>query len=152
MSKIKTKIFVAICFVFLMGITSFGQELTNEIAVTIKSANIHRLEKLISQGSVNACLSIPKGKKYGYLAMSIKLKSMRSLQFFVQNGADVELVCADKTPLMYAAKYGQLEMVKYLLEQGADPNVFYRGKRAFNYARQYHHFAIAKYLKTQRLN
>ena len=52
---------------------------------------------------------------------------------------------------MYAAKYGQLEMVKYLVEKGADLNASYKGKTALNYANQFHHREIKKYLKEQEL-
>ena len=71
---------------------------------------------------------------------------------FVEKGANIEGVCADKTPLMYAAKSGQLEMVKYLIEKGADPNASYRGNKALNYAKQFNHPEIKKYLKEQKLH
>lgn len=133
---------------FIMTGVLRGQELTNDIAVSIKYSKIDKLEDLIANTSIDACLGVKGGKKYNYLAMSIKLKSMKSLKFFVERGADIENVCADKTPLMYAAKYGQLEMVKYLVEKGADIEVTYKGNRAINYARRHHHREIAKYLKS----
>ena len=138
------------CLFVISGL-SWGQELTNEIAVSIKYTNIDRLEKLIADTSIDACLGVTGGKKYNYLAMSIKLKSMKSLKFFVERGADIENVCADKTPLMYAAKYGELEMAKYLIEKGADIEVSYKGSTALNYARRHHHRNIVKYLKSLRI-
>jgi ankyrin repeat protein len=47
---------------------------------------------------------------------------------------------------MYAAKYGQLEMVKYLVEKEADQNASYRGNTALHYARRFNHPEIKKYL------
>ena len=112
-----TKNLIFIILASLMGFASFGQELTNETANNIKYGNTEKLEKLILAERINECVGVGNSKKYSYLAVSIKLKSMKSLKFFVENGANIERVCADKTPLMYAAKYGQLEMVKYLVEK-----------------------------------
>ena len=135
-----------------LGLSLYGQELTVEIANNIKYGRTQNLTQFTTAEKINGCLSVKDSKKYGFLAISIKLKSMKSLQFFVDNGADVEQVCADKTPLMYAAKYGQFEMVKYLVESGADPDTSIRGYRAINYARRYHYPEIAKYLKKQEYN
>ena len=53
-----------------------------------------------------------------YLVHSITYKSLKSLQFFVEKGANIEGVCENKTPLMYAIKYGELELVKYISRKG----------------------------------
>ena len=75
---------------------------------------------------------------------------MESLRYFVENGADIEGVCADKTPLMYAAKYGQIEMVQYLVQIGADLSSTYKGKTALSFARQFYQREIIKYLKQKQ--
>ena len=75
---------------------------------------------------------------------------MKSLRYFVENGADIEGVCVDKTPLMYAAKYGQIEMVKYLVQKGADLSSTYKGKTALSFARQFYQREIIKYLRQQQ--
>jgi ankyrin repeat protein len=149
-SRIKNLILILL--VSLIGITSFGQELTNETALNIKYGKIEKLKKFTSAELINACVGLADSKKYNYLVISIKLKSMKSLKYFIEKGANVERVCADKTPLMYAAKYGQLEMVKYLIEKGADPNASYRGNKTLNYAKQFNHPEIKKYLKEQKLH
>ncbi len=135
-----------------MGMACYGQELTNEIAWNIKYGNTEQLEKLIPTEAINGCFGVADSKKYSYLAMSIKLKSMKSLEYFIAKGADIEGVCADKTPLMYAAKYGPLEMVEYLVEHGADLNARYRGKTALDFAVQYRHPDIRNFLKKQKIN
>ncbi len=142
----RKKQLILILLISLMGITSYGQELTNEIAWSIKYGRTENLEHLITMDRINECVGVAESKKYSYLAVSIKLKSMKSLRFFVENGADIEGVCADKTPLMYAAKYGQLEMVKYLVQKGADLNAAYKGKTTLNFARQFHQRDIIKYI------
>lgn len=147
----RIKNIILILLISIIGITSYGQELSVKIVHNIKYGNTGILDKLISDGQINECLGVGDSKKYSYLAISIKLKSFESLQYFIERGADIEGVCADKTPLMYAAKYGQLEMVKYLVEKGADLNASYKGKTALNYANQFHHREIKKYLKEQEL-
>jgi ankyrin repeat protein len=141
-----------ILFIHLAGMTCYGQELTNEIAWIIKYGQKEQLEKLTASGSINECIGVEGGKKYNYLAISIKLKSMESLRYFIEKGANIEGVCADKTPLMYAAKYGQLEMAKYLIKKGADVNAKYKGKTALSFARQYHHPDLVMFLKEEKNN
>ena len=131
----------------VFGITCYGQELTKEIAWSIKYNRTENLEYLIDQGRVDECVGVADSKKYNYLAISIKLKSIESLRYFVENGADIEGVCVDKTPLMYAAKYGQLEMLQYLVAKGANLNATYKGKTALSFARQFWQRDIIKYLR-----
>lgn len=147
MGRVGIKNLIVILLVVFMGVACFGQELTNETAWLIKYGKTAQLDALTTSGSINACYGVGDSKKYNYLAISIKLKSLRSLQYFIENGANIEGVCADKTPLMYAAKYGQLEMVKYLIEKGAHLNANYRGETAFDFATQYRHRDIRRYLK-----
>ena len=143
-SRIKQLILITL--IPLIGIASYGQELTNEIAWRIKYGHTENLKHLITGYHINECVGVADSKKYNYLAISIKLKSMKSLRYFVENGADIEGVCADKTPLMYAAKYGQLEMVQYLVQKGADLSATYEGKTALSFARQFYQRDIIKYL------
>jgi len=141
---------ILITMIPLIGVASYGQELTNEIAWSIKYGRTENLKHLITVDHINECIGVADSKKYNYLAISIKLKSMESLRYFVENGADIEGVCADKTPLMYAAKYGQIEMVQYLVQKGAALNSTYKGKTALSFARQFYQREIIKYLKQQQ--
>ncbi|MBT8305707.1 MAG: ankyrin repeat domain-containing protein [Maribacter sp.] len=138
---------IIITLISLLGTALYGQELTNKIAWSIKYGHTENLKDLITVEHINECVGVADSKKYNYLVISIKLKSMKSLRYFVENGADIEGVCADKTPLMYAAKYGQLEMARYLVQNGADLNATYKGKTALSFARQFHQRDIVKYIK-----
>lgn len=42
---------------------------------------------------------------------------------FTQQNIDVNQMIDGRTPLHYAADYGQYDVVRYLLEKGADANV-----------------------------
>jgi ankyrin repeat protein len=141
---------ILITLIPLIGIASYGQELTNEIVWSIKYGRTENLKHLSTVDHINECVGVADSKKYNYLAISIKLKSIKSLRYFVENGADIEGVCADKTPLMYAAKYGQIEMVQYLVQKGADLSSTYKGKTALSFARQFYQREIIKYLKQQQ--
>lgn len=141
---------ILITLITTIGSLSYGQELTNEIAWSIKYGRTEKLKHLITAERINECVGVGDSKKYNYLAVSIKLKSMKSLSYFVENGANIEGVCADKTPLMYAAKYGQLEMARYLVQKGADLNATYRGQTALSFARQFRQHDLIKYLIEQK--
>ena len=147
--KSHNKYLILIVFNLLVGLTSYAQELTNEVAWTIKFGQTENLESLTAADRINECVGVADSKKYNYLAISIKLKSMESLRYFVENGADIEGVCADKTPLMYAAKYGPLEMVRYLVQKGANTRATYKGKTALSFAKQYHHRDIVSFLREE---
>ena len=84
---------------------------------------------------------------YNFLAISIKMKSIQSLRYFIQRKANIEGVCTGKTPLMYAAKYGELEAVKLLLANGAKREATNRGRTALDYAEKYKQTEIVAYLK-----
>jgi len=140
---------IILAIISLLGMNLYGQELSNEVAWNIKYGRTENLKHLIAEDRIDECVGVAGSKKYNYLAASIKLKSMKSLRYFVENGADIEGVCADKTPLMYAAKYGQLEMVRYLVQKGADLGATYKGKTALSFARQFRQRDIIKYLKEQ---
>lgn len=120
---------------------------SDEVVINaIRNGDIDTLSRLISDDTINSCFY--QGFEYqNYLVVSISLKSIEALKFFVEKGANLEATCAKKTPLMYAVKYGELEMVKYLLDKGANINAINKGNTVLNYAQNYKHPEIEKYLK-----
>lgn len=72
----------------------------------------------------------------------------------IENKVDLNKVCSDKNPLMYAAKYGQLEMAKALVKAGADLKLVNKeGKTALDYAVKYEKKDLETYflsLKTDK--
>lgn len=124
-----------------------AQKLTKEVAWAIKYGHTEYLDDWIRAEEVNACLDVGSRKTYNYLAISIKLKSLKSVQYFVARGAVIEAVCEWKTPLMFAAKYGQTDIAKYLMEQGADPRKKIKGYSAFDYARKFKNYELYKEMR-----
>jgi ankyrin repeat protein len=125
------------------------KDISEETIAAIEEGNLETLNKNISNLNINNCYDFDfDGDPLNYLAIAIYYKSMPSLQFFVEKGADIENICENKTPLMFAVKYGQLEMVKYLLDEGAKlETISNEGKTVFDYAKKYGHPEIEKYLK-----
>lgn len=125
------------------------KDISQETIAAIEEGDLETLDKIISNLNINNCYDFDfDGDPLNYLAISIYYKSMPSLQFFVEKGADIENICENKTPLMFAVKYGQLEMVKYLVDQGAKlETISNEGRTVFDYAKKYGHPEIEKYLK-----
>ena len=129
----------------------FTTELSKEIKTAITIGNIKTLKTLVSKSSLNTCYKVSNSYPINLLAFSIEKNSFESLKFFVEKGANLELACYDKTPLMYAVKYGHITMVKYLLKKGADINkISVEGKTAMDYAVKYNHPEIESFLKTYK--
>jgi len=123
--------------------------LSSEILNAIKEGDVSKLKKIIPKESLNNCFEIEFDTR-SLMAISIYEDSIESLKYFVEEGADLEHICENKTPLMYAAKYGRLDIVKYLLDKGADINVIsIKGKTALSYSIQYESPEIEKYLKSK---
>ena len=113
----------------------------------IKEGDTDQLDILVPDDELTICFDTDFDTS-NYLAISVYENSFTSLKYFVERGADIEQVCANKTPLMYAVKYGAMDMTKYLIEQGADINVVsIKDKTALDYAIQYERDDIAAYLK-----
>ncbi len=141
----KKVIFIVAISVFL-SCTSSNQKISKQTLEAIKSGNTELLNKIIDKTNINDCFEI-KGNSYNYLTISIKMKQLKSLKYFIDNGAKIESKCSNKPPLIYAVKYGQLKMVKYLIEKGANVNTkSSKGKTALDYAIKYKQHKIAKYL------
>ncbi|NNF34235.1 MAG: ankyrin repeat domain-containing protein [Saprospiraceae bacterium] len=129
------------------------QLLTEEGFSAIINGNENDLDLLINTENIDICIEIENARPISYLSLSIENNSMSTVKYLVEAGADLELACFDKTPLMYAVKYGHLDMVEYLLNAGADiDKVSIENKTAMDYAINYDHPEIADYLKSYSSN
>lgn len=96
--------------------------------------------------SIDVCFEI-KTKYYSLITIAIRLKKQKLLNFLIEQGCDVNFVCMDKSPLMYAVLQGNFEFVKILVEAGA--NIDFEnemGKSAIYYAKKYEYMKILNYL------
>jgi hypothetical protein len=126
--------------------------LSAETLNAIKEGDLNKLKKIIANESLNNCFETEFDTS-NLMTISIYEDNIESLKYFVELGADIEHVCENKTPLMYAAKYGRFKMVKYLIKNGADINtVSIKGKTALSYSIQYKSPEIENYLKELNAN
>lgn len=135
--------------VFTMTTVTFSaQELTNQMKTMIKSDNTDEFSTFIKAEDINKCFNI-KGDKYSLLSLAIKMDSEKFFDKLVSEKADLNFVCDNKTPLMFAAKYGKTEMLKELLKNGADKSAksSSRGETAMDYAVKYKQSEIIELLK-----
>lgn len=122
--------------------------ISTEIRTAIKEGDTEKLRLLIPTESLNNCLET-KNETRNYLVVAIHENSLESLKYFVESGADLNKVCENKTPLMYASKYGNESITKYLISVGANLDfVSIKGKTALDYAIQYEQKNLIEYLKS----
>lgn len=76
------------------------------------------------------------------------MKSTRIFQKLIDEKADPEKICDGKSPLMFAAKYGDLAIAKKLLENGAKKETkTEKGITALDYAKKYNQPELIKLLQ-----
>lgn len=138
----------AVCILSLLfcGLIS-AQELNSDQKQILKFDNVARFSDLVNGESINSCFKT-ENNAYTLLALAIKMKSTRIFQKLIDNKADLEKICDGKTPLMFAAKYGDVPMAKKLLENGAKKEtVTDKGFTALDYAKKYNQPELIKLLQ-----
>lgn len=87
--------------------------------------------------------------EYNLLAIAIKHDREKCFNLLIDNKFSLEAKCKNKTALMYATKYGRLEMTKILLKQGAKINTENSNKEnALDYAKKYNQLETQNYLES----
>ncbi|WP_428071076.1 ankyrin repeat domain-containing protein [Chryseobacterium gambrini] len=138
----------------LLSISSlaFSQsKITDKIKQAFETDNPALLaEELKNQKlNINDCFEL-KEKPYSLFAIAIKMDKKGVFSGLISQKADLNKICEDKSPLMYAVKYGKIAMVKELIEAGADISVRNsEGANAFYYAQKYQQKEIEEYLKSK---
>ena len=104
-----------------------------------------------SGNTLNDCVDID-GVSYHLLSYAIMIESKDILyQLLFDENIDLSKTCSDKTILMYAVEYGNLELVKALVNEGVDIHQkISTGKSALDLAKQYEQDLIYGYLNSQQ--
>lgn len=124
-----------------------AQELTQAQAQLVKQDDLELFKKEFTKDNYSQCYDI-KESTYSLLAICIKIDSPKIFDYLLENGAKVNDICDDKTPLMFAAKYGKEDYALKLLKKGADKNITNsKGKTAKDYAEKNNYASIAEMLK-----
>lgn len=134
-------------FFALFIITTFAtaQNLNDDLKNMLKTDNATALKKYINSKNINNCYKI-EDAEYTILALAIKTNAKSCLTTLLAEKANVEKACADKTPLMYTAKYGRLDMAKSLVKAGVKLRARNsKGRSALDYAKKYDKQEIIKY-------
>lgn len=137
-------------FILLLFIVPLAgaQPLPEQIKTAFRVDDADKVTNLVSSKTVDACYEAGNSK-YTLLALTIKGNSKKIFNALMDQDADIEKACAGKTPLMYGAKYGRLDMVKALIQAGADHDfVNNKLRTALSYARKYQQKEVYVYLKT----
>lgn len=134
-------------FGLLTGTLMFSQELSTDLKFMLKNDDPREFSTYVKKNDLNKCFKI-KEEPYSLLALSIKLGSARVFEKLIEEEADLNLACDDKTPLMFAAKYEKAEFAKILLKKGADKSLkTSRGLTALDYAKKYEKPELIEILK-----
>lgn len=124
-----------------------AQELTHEHKQMLKYDNTAYFNTLINKNNINTCYQI-ENNTYTLLGLAIKMNSKEVFQKLIDEKADLDKICDGKTPLMFAAKYGNTEFTKKLLANGAKKETkTSAGYTALDYARKYDKPEIIKLLE-----
>ncbi|KQM62549.1 ankyrin repeat domain-containing protein [Chryseobacterium sp. Leaf201] len=124
-----------------------AQELTTEYKYMVTYDDLAKFSALVNKENINTCYQ-NENNSYSLLALTIKLNSKQVFQKLISEKADLEKICDGKTPLMFAAKYGNLEFAKKLLENGAKKETKTdKGYSALDYAKKYEKAELVKLLE-----
>ena len=128
---------VLLIFMAFFAITGYAQ---NELIKSILDTDDHAkmVASLESKDlHINNCYEVGPST-YSLLSLAIKYGKLKTFQILLDEGADLNQICKDKTPLMYAIKYDRPNMAKILLNNGAEKNKkSTRGLTAYDYAKKY---------------
>ena len=133
-------------FILLFSLASYAQQITPEIKMMFKNDDISNFDKIINKENINKCYPIEEFS-YSLLALSIKMNKPNVFKKLINEKANLDLICDDKTPLMYTVKYGNLDFAKLLLENGANKKaISNKGNTALDYAKKYDQKELIKIL------
>lgn len=118
------------------------------IDMSIKS---HQLDPIVKLLSIDNTISNQLIKGYGsyYLHNAINENHTELTKLLIEKHIDVNARTYDdgKTPLMAAAKQGNLNIVSMLVKHGAEIDLTdYAGNQAIDFAEKHHHTQVANYL------
>lgn len=141
---------ILVLLMLFIGAIANAQEISEPIKRAIEADDSTALAKSVKAANykLDDCFSI-EGTSYTLLAISIKMDKSSVFNYLVTKKAAINKICKDKSPLMFAAKYGKIAMVKALIKAGADvKQMSDEHKTALDYAVRYKQPDIEQYLKS----
>ncbi|WP_438965089.1 ankyrin repeat domain-containing protein [Flavobacterium sp.] len=137
-------------FFLITLFNGFSQTINENLKTSIETENIDALTKELQNlnYSLDECFQL-KEKPYSLFSIAIKLEKYKLFDYLIERKANINKICEDKSPLMYAVKYGNIIFVKKLVEAGVD--IFLvngEGRTAIDYAKKYEQKEILEYLQS----
>ena len=139
-----------VLFVAFLSLSTFlsAQELPTALKSAIKNNDASALEKELTSENKDKCYSV-SNSDYTLLALAVKTKAKSCLNALIAEKVDLEKSCTGKTPLMYAAKYGNLDAAKTLIKAGAKLGTTNeKGRNALDYAVKYEQAELVAYFRS----
>ena len=134
---------------FFCGLVN-AQQLNSPIKRALEADDSTALVSAVkeAQYQLDDCFDV-EGYGYTLLAISIKMNKAAVFSYLIGKKITLNKICKDKSALMFATKYGKLDMVKALVNAGADIKQLSDEKEtALDYAVKYKQVAIEEYFKT----
>jgi len=142
-----TKVILSLVLAIVLALQSQAQELSKDAYLAFNHDNPSALKSQLEYKNLNQCYESGT-TSYTLLALSIKTGATQCFNLLVsEENSDLNKYCSGKTPLLYAAKYGKLNMLKKLLAAGADPTITHKNRSALDYAKKYKQKEIVAYLE-----
>jgi len=141
------KVILTLIITIVLALQSQAQELSKDAYLAFKNDNPSALKSQLEYKNLNQCYEAGTSS-YTLLALSIKTGATQCFNLLVsEENSNLDKNCSGKTPLLYAAKYGRLNMLKKLLAAGADPTITHKNRSVLDYARKYEQEGIIAYLE-----
>ncbi len=111
----------------------------------VSKGDIEGLSKILDDNfNINARFG---NRKRTLLTYAIENRQFEVTRFLLSKGVNIEQQDGTKTPLMFAARYCNVEFTELLLQNGADINSINNDRNtAFHYAAKYNNFDVLKTL------
>ena len=141
---------IFLTFLLLSVTIGYSQKINEKLKNSIETDTVKELSIELEnlKYSIDDCFEL-KEKPYSLFALAIKLEKENLFNFLIERKANLNKICEDKSPLMYATKYGNIKYVKKLIENGAEINLKNdEGKTALDYAKKYEQTEIVHYLES----
>jgi ankyrin repeat protein len=138
-------LFIAYC--------SQAQQLSNPMKNALKADDPKSLLLAVKEQGhkIDDCFEI-ESVQYSLLALAIKMEKPVIFKALLDQKVRLNQICSDKSPLMFAAKYGKLAMVKALVEAGAAVKLTSaENKSALDYAIKYQQKEVENYLGSLKI-
>ena len=132
-----------LCLAFSCALSA--QELSRDLTIALKKDDTTALAKFVNDTNKNTCLTAGT-RQFTLLQLAVQMQSSKAVAYLIDQEVDPDAGCGNLTPLMHAAKSGQLELVKALLKAGATTDMKVNGKTALDLALMNDHQAIVALL------